>query len=189
MIKPFYIVGIIVIIALIVVIYLEVSSSNAKGSANTTSTNAGLGTSSNAQMVSSGDTVEVYYTGTLTNGTVFDTNVGKQPLQFTVGSGQVIAGFDQGVIGMQLNQTKTITLPPSEAYGEVNQSLIIIVPIKDFGNQSVTVGMTVTKTVVGNEYQGTVTSVNSTNATIDFNPPLAGKTLIFQIKVIGIQQG
>lgn len=187
MIKPFYIIGIIVIIVLLVVIYLEASNSNGNPKSNN-NTLTNVNTSTNAETVAEGDTVQVYYTGTLTNGTVFDSNVGKQPLTFAVGSGQVIQGFDQGVIGMAINQTKTITLPPSEAYGEVNQSLIVSVPLKAFGNQTITVGMTVTEDVVGHEYQGVVTAFNATNATVDFNPPLAGKTLIFQIKVVAIQK-
>ena len=138
--------------------------------------------------VAAGDTIEVYYTGTLTNGTVFDSNVGQQPLQFTVGSGQVIEGFDQGVIGMKLNQTKTITIPANQAYGEVNPDLIVTVPIKEFGNQSVTKGMAVTESANGQQLQGTVTAVNATNATIDFNSPLAGQTLIFKITIAGIQK-
>lgn len=140
-----------------------------------------------APVVEKGDTVSVYYTGTFTNGTVFDSNVGKQPLVFTVGSGQMIQGFDSGVIGMKLNESRTITIPANEAYGEVNPALIITVPLSSFGNQSNTVqaGMIVT---AENGEQGTITSVNSTNATIDFNSPLAGKTLVFNITVVAIQK-
>lgn len=141
--------------------------------------------SNSSPVVAAGDTINVYYTGTFTNGTVFDSNVGKQPLQFTVGSGQLIQGFDQGVIGMSLNETKTITVPANEAYGEVNPNLIIQVPLQKLGSQNVSVGMHVTDSS-GNE--GVITAVNSTNATIDFNSPLAGQTLIFKITVISIQK-
>ncbi len=140
-------------------------------------------------VVAVGDNISVYYTGKLTNGTVFDSNVGRQPLQFTVGSGQIITGFDNGVIGMKLNQNKTITIPANQAYGEVNSSLIVQVPLSSFGNQSVKVGMIVTQTSPsGQQFRGMVTAVNSTAATVDFNPPLAGKTLIFNIKVISIKK-
>ncbi len=138
-----------------------------------------------AQTVAAGDNISVYYTGTFTNGTVFDSNVGGQPLNFTVGRGQLIKGFDQGVVGMKLNQNKTLTLPPAEAYGEVNQSLIVAVPRSDFGNVSVQVGGTVT-TNAGR--RGIITALNATTATVDFNPPLAGQTLIFQIKVVSIKK-
>jgi FKBP-type peptidyl-prolyl cis-trans isomerase len=71
----------------------------------------------NAAVVKTGDTVKVDYTGKLENGTVFDSSEGKQPLEFEVGAGQMISGFDKGVIGMKVGQTKTLTLPPEEAYG------------------------------------------------------------------------
>ena len=142
-------------------------------------------TSASSPTVQNGDNVSVFYTGTLTNGTVFDTNVGKQPLNFTVGSGELIQGFDQGVIGMQLNQTKTITIPANQAYGEINPALIVTVPKSQFGNQSVQVGQVVS---TSNGQQGKITAVNATNVTVDFNPPLAGQTLIFTIKVVAIKQ-
>ncbi len=147
--------------------------------------------SSNATVptVVKGDTIGVYYTGTLTNGTVFGSNVGQQPLQFTVGSGQVIPGFDQGVIGMKLNQTRNLTIPANAAYGPINPALIIKAPLSQFKNRNVTVGMPVTETQSnGQQAQGTVIAVNSTTATINFNSPLAGQTLIFSIKVVKIQQ-
>jgi peptidylprolyl isomerase len=140
-----------------------------------------------APKVVTGDTVQVYYTGTLTNGTVFDSNVGKQPLQFTVGANQVIPGFEQGVIGMKLNQNRTLTIPANEAYGQVNPSLFVQVPLTEFGNYTVKQGAPITETSpTGQQYQGIVTALNSTTATIDFNPPLAGQTLVFSVKVIGI---
>lgn len=136
--------------------------------------------------VAQGDTVQVYYTGAFTNGTVFGSNLGGQPLNFTVGSDQVIQGFGLAVIGMRLNQAKTVEIPANEAYGEVNPQLIIKVPLSAFGNRTVQEGMMVTENSTSGEMQGTVTSVNSTTATIDFNPPLAGQTLVFTIRVVGI---
>ncbi|MGA3020757.1 MAG: peptidylprolyl isomerase [Candidatus Micrarchaeales archaeon] len=144
--------------------------------------------SSSAQVVANGDTLQVYYTGRFTNGTVFDSNVGKQTFNFTVGANQLIMGFDRGVIGMKLNETRNVTVPPNEAYGEINQSLIVEVPLTAFGNQTVTAGMIVTRTSNGQRYQGTVLSTNAIDAVIDFNHPLAGKTLIFNIKVVGIKK-
>ncbi len=140
-----------------------------------------------APKVVTGDTVQVYYTGTLTNGTVFDSNVGKQPLQFTVGANQVIPGFEQGVIGMTLNQNRTLTIPANEAYGQVDPALFIQVPLTEFGNYTVKQGGPITETsATGQQYQGIVTALNSTTATVDFNPPLAGQTLVFSVKVVGI---
>lgn len=143
--------------------------------------------SASAQTVKTGDTVEVNYVGTFPNGTVFSSNQGQQPIQFTVGSGQMIQGFNNAVIGMKVNQTKTVTLPPSEAYGSENPALIEHVPIGVFGNQSVQVGMVATENTSGQVYQGTITQVNATNVTVNFNSPLAGQTLVFKITVVGIQ--
>ncbi len=135
--------------------------------------------------VKAGDTIGVYFTGTFTNGTVFDSNVGQAPLNFTVGSGQLIKGFDQGVLGMRLGQNRTITVPPSEGYGYVNSSLIVSVPLGVFGNQSNSI---VTGAAVMRGYQrGIVAQVNATNATINFNSPLVGKTLVFNVKVVSIK--
>ena len=142
----------------------------------------------NPPVVAKGDNISVYYTGRLVNGTVFDTNVGKEPLNFTVGAGQMIAGFDQGVIGMKLNQNKTITIPAAQAYGAVNPALIVTVPISQFGNLTPTVGMHVSYNANGQQMQGTVTEVNKTNATVDFNSPLAGQTLIFTVEVVKIKK-
>jgi peptidylprolyl isomerase len=163
--KPAYILAAIVVVAVALAIaYFTIGSS--------------------AQVVAIGDNVSVYYTGTLTNGTVFDTNVGQSPLSFTVGSSQIISGFSQGVIGMKLNSNRTLTLPPNEAYGPINQSLFITVPTSALGNESVAIGMHVT---APNGNQGVITAVTANNVTADFNPPLAGKTLIFQIQVVGIK--
>ena len=145
-----------------------------------------MATNNNAQVVSNGDNVSVYYTGTFANGTVFDSNVGKEPLNFTVGAGDMIKGFDLGVIGMKIGETKNITIPPSEAYGEVNQSLVITVPRTSFGNTLVSNGMIVSTT---SGQQGIVTGLTNNSVVVDFNPPLAGKTLNFEIKVIAIHKG
>ncbi len=139
-------------------------------------------------IVANGDTVKVYYTGSFTNGTVFDSNVGNQPLQFTVGANQLITGFNDAVIGMSLNQTKNVTLQPSEAYGYASPGLIVTVPRSAFGNQTISIGMPVSESSGGQTFHGIVTAANATNAIIDFNPPLAGKTLLFSIKVVGIQK-
>lgn len=134
-------------------------------------------------VVVAGDTVSVYYTGSFTNGTVFGTNVGGTPLNFTVGANQVIPGFEDAVIGMKVGESKTVSVPPDEGYGYVNQSRIISVPISDFGNNTPTVGEIVT-TATGS--QGEITVINATNAIVNFNSPLAGKTLVFSIKVVAI---
>ena len=141
-----------------------------------------------ALTVATGDNISVYYTGYLLNGTVFSSNAGQAPLNFTVGSGQVIPGFDNGVLGMRLNQSKVVVVPANEAYGPINPSLILSLPRGRFANQTIQPGMTVTESFNGQPYSGVVVGLNFTNVTVNFNPPLAGKTLVFNITVVGIRQ-
>ncbi len=140
------------------------------------------------QVVAYGDNVTVYYTGALPNGTVFGSNFNGQPLQFTVGANQVIQGFQNGVMGMKLNETKTITVPMAEAYGPVNPSLIVNIPMNAFGNQTILPGMTIVESGNGVQSSGVVKSENKTFAIVDFNPPLAGYNLTFTIRVVQIQK-
>lgn len=139
----------------------------------------------NEQVVEKGDSIEVFYTGTLDNGTVFDSNVGKEPLAFTVGSGELIKGFDEGVIGMKLNETKKIAIKAADAYGEKQDELIVDVPAENFGEVEVREGMGV-RTEDGHE--GTVISIGEKTIKVDFNPQLAGKDLNFEIKVAKIKK-
>ena len=162
--KPLYLIAAIVLVAVVIAAVYLISS----------------------PVVTAGDTIGVYYTGAFTNGTVFGSNVGQQPLNFTVGTNQLIEGFDNGVIGMRLNQNKTLVINDTEAYGEVNPNLVVEVPVNVFGNQTVKLGMEVTQTTNGTQVQGIVQAVNDTTATINFNSPLAGHTLVFQVKVVSI---
>ncbi len=166
-IRPVYLIGIIVVIIAIAI--------------------AGYSTLTPAAQstVSAGDNISVYYTGSYTNGTVFSTNYGAQPLNFTVGANEVIPGFDNAVLGMRMNETKNVTIPDTEAYGPVNPQLIVFVPITQFGNQSVNVG-TAVSTSTGEH--GVIIAKNATNVTVDFNPPLAGRTLVFKIKILAISK-
>ncbi|VVB99224.1 FKBP-type peptidyl-prolyl cis-trans isomerase [uncultured archaeon] len=129
-----------------------------------------------------GDTVSVYYTGKLQNGTVFDSNVGKKTLDFTVGAGQMIAGFDAAVVGMKEGQEKTVTLSPAQAYGERNEEAVVTVPLSNIQGGTVEVGTH----LYANGMNGVVTEIKGGNATIDFNHELAGKTLVFTIKMVKI---
>lgn len=140
-----------------------------------------------ASTVAAGDGIEVYYTGTLANGTVFDSNVGGTAFNFTVGANEVIPGFDQGVIGMKLNENRTITIPANEAYGQVNPALIVTAPLAEFTNRTAFKGEIVTGIVDNQTRRGTVIAVNTVAATVNFNSPLAGQTLIFNVKVVAIR--
>ena len=139
----------------------------------------------NEQIVEKGDSIEVFYTGTLDDGTVFDSNVGKEPLAFTVGSGELIKGFDEGVIGMKLNETKKISIKAADAYGEKQAELIVEVPAENFGELEVKEGMGV-RTEDGHE--GIVVSIGEKTIKVDFNPQLAGKDLNFEIKIAKIKK-
>ena len=139
-----------------------------------------------ADTVAAGDNVSVFYTGSFTNGTVFGSNFNTTPFSFIAGSNQTIPGFSNAVIGMKVGQTKTVTLQPSEAYGEVNPSEIITVNKSVFVNSS---SISVGEKVTGPGGQlGIVTAINNTHVTINFNPPLAGQTLVFKIKVARINK-
>jgi peptidylprolyl isomerase len=131
-----------------------------------------------------GDNVSVDYTGRLTDGTIFDSSVGREPLEFDVGAGQMIKGFDDGVVGMKVGETKFVTIPPEQAYGLVDSKKIITVDKNSFSQfDEMQVGLMVS---AGNGLTGIIIAKNDTNATIDFNHKLAGKTLIFEITLISI---
>ena len=143
------------------------------------------------EVVQKNDIVSVDYTGKFENGTVFDSSEGKSPLTFTAGEGQVIKGFDNAVLGMKVGEEKNVTIPPQDAYGERNASLVQEVPLSAFGNNSdkLQVGMQIgiTNPQTGQQFPATVTKIEGDNVTLDMNPPLAGKTLVFDIKVVKIE--
>lgn len=135
-----------------------------------------------------GDSVRVHYTGTLDDGTVFDSSVGNDPLLFTLGGGEVIEGFDQAVVGMQVGESKTITLPPEQAYGSREETLIQTVA-RDQVNLGVEpeVGMEVSmQTAEGAVIPLMITGVTDTSVTFDANHPLAGEVLKFELTLMEI---
>jgi len=138
--------------------------------------------------VKENNTVKVNYTGKLTDGQVFDTSEGKEPMQFTLGQGQVFPGFEKGLIDMKLNEKKTITITKDEAYGEINQDLIQEVNKSELPqDMAPEVGMgLVSKTPDGQEMNLMVVEVKEETIVIDGNHPLAGKDLVFDIEVLEI---
>ena len=134
----------------------------------------------------SGDKIKVHYTGTLNDGTIFDSSERRDPLEFTIGNNEVIAGFENGVKDMKLNQEKTITINPKDAYGEKNQQLIISVPRDKFPPKIEVGGRLILKGPQGQNIPAFVNEVNENNVVVDLNHPLAGKELTFKIKVIEI---
>ena len=135
--------------------------------------------------VKTGDRVKVHYKGSLADGTVFDSSEGRDPLEFTVGKGEMIAGFDKAVNGMSVGQTKTVTIPSDEAYGPRQNDMILQVPKSQLPpGMSPKVGdMLQIQQPNGRPVPVTVTEISSTTITLDGNHPLAGKDLTFEIKL------
>jgi len=149
--------------------------------------------------VQNNDTVSVNYVGSLQNGQVFDTSIQSEaqkaglparpsysPLEFKVGAGQVIKGFNDGVIGMKIGDEKIVTIPAAQAYGEVKQENIAVVnrsAIDIQGAGNITIGSVLT---ANDGTPGIVTAVTNETVTVDFNHQLAGKTLVFKITLVNL---
>ena len=145
------------------------------------------GSAMDVEKVKSGDNIAVEYKGTLEDGTQFDASEGRGPLEFKAGAGQMIKGFDKAVIGMALNEEKTVTMPAGDAYGETDPSKVQEIPKAQFGDlSSLQVGMSVTSQGTG--VNGIVTEIRNDVIVIDFNHKLAGKPLTFWIKVVKIEK-
>jgi FKBP-type peptidyl-prolyl cis-trans isomerase 2 len=140
------------------------------------------------QKPKSGDTVRVHYTGTLDDGTQFDTSLGKEPLEFAMGQGQLLGGFEKAVADLGVGESCTITLPPEEGYGEVNPDMVQKVPrtLMPEGIE-LKAGMVLQgKTDDGSVNRFTVLSFTDELVTLDANHPLAGKSLTFEIELLEI---
>lgn len=139
--------------------------------------------------VKENDKVKVHYTGKLDNGQVFDSSVDRgQPIEFTVGQGQMIPGFEKGIMGMAVNEKKTITIPSEEAYGERNNDLLKEVPNEQLPPEiKPEVGMgLVSKGPQGQEIQLVVAEVKDNSIIVDANHPLAGQDLTFDLELVEI---
>ena len=136
--------------------------------------------------VKTGDFIQLHYTGTLEDGTVFDSSDGRGPLEFQVGGGGIIAGFNDAVVDMELEGEKTFTLTPDQAYGETREDLKREFPTEMLGDHPVEVGQVLRFSSPHGPVSGTVLAIHPDKFMVDFNHPLAGKTLEFKIKVVGI---
>ncbi|MSQ06212.1 MAG: peptidylprolyl isomerase [Dehalococcoidia bacterium] len=135
-----------------------------------------------------GKTVQVHYTGTLADGSVFDSSQGGSPLEFTIGQGQMIPGFEQGVLGMAQGDSKTITIAATQAYGPHHAERVIKV---ERGDMPPDISLEVGVQVQGNGPGGrqasfTVVALTESQVTLDGNHPLAGKDLTFEIKLVSV---
>lgn len=138
--------------------------------------------------VKKNDKVIVHYKGSLSDGTPFDSSEGKDPLEFTVGSGEMIKGFDDAMIGMKPEEIKTVTIPAEEAYGPKYDDLIQEVS-KDVLDESIEpeIGMMLNANDdEGNEVEVMIIDVSDNSFTVDGNHPLAGQDLVFEIQLLSI---
>ena len=135
-----------------------------------------------------GDTVRVHYTGTLDNGHVFDTSDNRDPLEFTVGSGQVIPGFDQGVEGMEVGNSKTVTIEVEDAYGPRSDDMIVTVQHSQFPDDlTPEIGLQLElRRDDGSVLPAMIIDVTDDDVKIDANHPLAGERLTFEIELVEI---
>jgi FKBP-type peptidyl-prolyl cis-trans isomerase 2 len=135
-----------------------------------------------------GDTVRVHYTGKLTSGEQFDSSAGREPLEFEVGAGMMIKGFDDAVVGMAIGDKKTVTLQPAEAYGERFDEMLIEFPRSNFPEDLIPeVGMQLMmNNGAGQQFPVTITEVQDELVVLDGNHMLAGKELVFDIEMVEI---
>ena len=138
--------------------------------------------------VSTGDTVRIHYTGTLADGTRFDSSEGRDPLQFTVGSGQVIPGFDVAVTGMTVGEQKTVTIPADQAYGPHDPRGVQAIPRAEFPEDiPVEVGLQLqAQTSSGQPIPVVIAEVTENEIVLDANHRLAGKDLTFALELVEI---
>lgn len=139
--------------------------------------------------VKSGSVVKIHYTGSLEDGTIFDSSDGRDPIEFEVGKGVVIKGFDSGIVGMKKDEEKTLNIPFSEAYGPRNEELKQKVP-RDKINLpgDIKPGMTLAVTAPdGQQFPVLVAGVEDDHILVDLNHPLAGKNLIFKVKIVDLK--
>ena len=135
-----------------------------------------------------GDSVKIHYTGTLEDGTQFDSSAGREPLEFELGSGQVIPGFDKAVDGMAVGDSKSVNIPAEDAYGPHHEQMIQQVPRDALPeDMEPAEGMTLqAEGPDGQVFNLVVTSVEDDSITVDGNHPLAGKVLNFDIELVSI---
>lgn len=135
-----------------------------------------------------GDTVKVHYTGKLQDGNVFDSSENREPLQFTLGAGNMIPGFEQAVQGMNIGDKKTAEIPSEQAYGEKREDMVISVPRENVpGDIEPEVGQQLAiQQQGGQQVPVTVTEISEEKVVLDANHPLAGKDLVFEIELVEI---
>ena len=146
----------------------------------------------NPVVAAKGDNVSVYYTMRLEDGTLFDSNINATPLAFTVGSTDIIPGFSNAIVGMRVNQEKTVDIPSDQAYGPYRSDRIHVVNRTGIlANQTFTVGQyyTIHNADDNSNIRIRVLNITSTTMTIDDNAPLAGQNLTFTVHLVSLKKG
>jgi peptidylprolyl isomerase len=140
------------------------------------------------QQVKHGDKIKVHYHGKLTSGETFDSSAGREPLEFEVGSGMVIKGFDDGVTGMKPGEKKTINIPAEEAYGPLNPDMLMDFPKERFpADMQMEIGMQLMMSdPSGQQFQVKINEIKDDVIVLDGNHPLAGEELIFDLELVEI---
>lgn len=134
-----------------------------------------------------GQQVRVHYTGKLDDGTVFDSSTGNDPLTFTLGSGEVIPGFDKGVVGLAVNESRTVKIPAAEAYGPYQPGMVVELPKTEIPSHlKLKPGQRLQIKTPNGVLAVTVTAETDTTITMDGNHPLAGKDLTFDLQLVEI---
>ncbi|WP_299547209.1 peptidylprolyl isomerase [uncultured Tateyamaria sp.] len=141
--------------------------------------------------IKDGDTVRIHYTGTLLDGTVFDSSDGREPLEFVVGSGQIIPGLDEALPGMAEGDKKKVNIPCDQAYGPINPALMQGVPRDAIPDEiPLEIGLQLQmQTPQGQPMPVTVAEVGEEEVMLDANHPLAGKDLTFDFEVVSVNAG
>ena len=141
--------------------------------------------------VKKGDKIRVHYHGKLTNGETFDSSAGSEPLEFELGSGMVIKGFDDGVTGMSAGEKKTINIPFDEAYGPRNPEMVIEMQKDKFPkDMDIEIGMSLAMNDRdGHQFQVAIVEIKEDVVMLDANHPLAGQDLVFDLELVEIVGG
>jgi FKBP-type peptidyl-prolyl cis-trans isomerase 2 len=138
-------------------------------------------------MIENGKTVSVHYTGKLTDGEMFDTSEGREPLKFQMGAGQLISGFEKALQGKTIGDKVTVEIPADEAYGQIREDLVVSVPKSQMPGE-VEVGQSLqAQNETGEGFNVMIKEVHEEHVVIDGNHPLAGKDLVFDIEVVDVQ--
>ncbi len=142
-----------------------------------------------SKMAKDGDTVRVHYTGKLEDGTVFDSSLEREPLEFTLGEGPIIPGFEEAVRGMHVGQSKTVTISPEEAYGPYLDEMVLVIEREQLPPElNPAVGQRLQmQQQDGRKVIILITDVSEATITVDANHPLAGKDLTFEIELVEIK--